>query len=365
MDPIIKNLTVIPCATTNQCTQKCHIGEEELLLLGGRIGSFVRIRHHGKVLICCVWLQKTKFSGFISYDDMVYEPIIENRQQNIQRHDGIELLHPGITVALEVSIIATDVHSTEILRKRTYEHKLEDHCKNCLMNICVTSNCVVDLRKHKLGQAYKISYIKIHSFNCTAVVINKDMKINVTQIKSRERFEQEQEETEIIIAGVDTAVKSLTEIINLPFKYAKQVTALGINPPKGILLRGPPGCGKTTLVRHVSKLCDAHLVTINGPEIFGSRPGESEENLRRVFQKAITMCKEGPCILFIDEIDSLCPARDKSSSSQEGRVTGQLLNLMDGLQARETLIVIGATNRPSAIDPNLRRPGRFDKEVRY
>ncbi|KAI9013080.1 P-loop containing nucleoside triphosphate hydrolase protein [Gaertneriomyces semiglobifer] len=154
------------------------------------------------------------------------------------------------------------------------------------------------------------------------------------------------------------------EIVTYPLRYPRLIAKLNVEPPKGILLHGAPGVGKTMLVRTVAQSCGAKVIIIHGPEIFSPLFGESEERLRSAFREAVSLAssQSTPCILFIDEIDALAPRRDVSRP-QENRIVAQLLTLMDGMESRGSLVVIGATNRPNAIDPALRRPGRFDREV--
>jgi transitional endoplasmic reticulum ATPase len=161
------------------------------------------------------------------------------------------------------------------------------------------------------------------------------------------------------VGGLGTTVEQVRELIELPLKHPELFARLGIDPPKGVLLYGPPGTGKTLLARAVAHESDASFFVINGPEIMGSHYGESEARLRSVFEEAE---RDAPSIIFIDEIDSIAPSRDESGET-ERRVVAQLLTLMDGLSARGHVVVIGATNRPDALDEALRRPGRFDREI--
>ncbi len=162
------------------------------------------------------------------------------------------------------------------------------------------------------------------------------------------------------LGGMNETVKALREMVELPLRYPELFTRLGVDPPRGVLLHGPPGTGKTRLARAVANESEAEFFLINGPEIMGSAYGESEKKLREVFEAA---AKAAPSILFIDEIDSIAPRRDKVHGEAEKRLVAQLLTLMDGLEARTNLVVIAATNRPEAIDEALRRPGRFDREI--
>ena len=163
------------------------------------------------------------------------------------------------------------------------------------------------------------------------------------------------------IGGLHEEILKVREMIELPLKHPELFDRLGIDPPKGVLLHGPPGTGKTLIAKAVANESGANFYTINGPEIMSKFYGQSEENLRKIFEDAE---KNSPSIVFIDEIDAIAPKRSEVHGEVERRVVSQLLTLMDGLKGRGKLIVIGATNIPDSIDPALRRPGRFDREIR-
>ncbi|MFL6846209.1 MAG: CDC48 family AAA ATPase [Allosphingosinicella sp.] len=162
------------------------------------------------------------------------------------------------------------------------------------------------------------------------------------------------------LGGIGTTIDQLRELVELPLRYPEIFERLGVDPPKGVLLYGPPGTGKTRLARAVANESDASFFHIAGPEIMGSAYGESERRLREVFEEA---AKASPAIIFIDEIDSIAPKRGQVQGETEKRLVAQLLTLLDGLEPRQNLIVIAATNRPEALDEALRRPGRFDREI--
>ena len=163
------------------------------------------------------------------------------------------------------------------------------------------------------------------------------------------------------IGGLHIEIQKVREMIELPLKHPELFDRLGIDPPKGVLLHGPPGTGKTLIAKAVANESGANFYTINGPEIMSKFYGQSEENLRKVFEEAQ---KNAPSIVFLDEIDAIAPKRSEVHGEVERRVVSQLLTLMDGLKGRGKVIVIGATNIPDVIDPALRRPGRFDREIR-
>jgi len=162
------------------------------------------------------------------------------------------------------------------------------------------------------------------------------------------------------IGGLSREIREIREIIEVPLRHPELFSKLGINPPRGVLLHGPPGTGKTLIARAVASETDANFVSISGPEVVSKFYGESEERLRQIFEEA---ARAAPSIIFIDEIDSIAPKREEVSGDMERRVVAQLLALMDGLSSRGEVVVIGATNRPNALDPALRRGGRFDREV--
>ncbi|MES2045936.1 MAG: CDC48 family AAA ATPase [Pseudomonadota bacterium] len=186
-----------------------------------------------------------------------------------------------------------------------------------------------------------------------------------TEIDLRPEYEEPKEArradvTYDDIGGMGPTIDQLREMVELPLRYPELFQRLGVDPPKGVLLHGPPGTGKTRLARAVANESAAEFFLINGPEIMGSAYGESEGKLRQIFEEA---AKAAPSIVFIDEIDSIAPKRGQVSGEAEKRLVAQLLTLMDGLESRANIVVIAATNRPEALDEALRRPGRFDREI--
>ena len=200
-----------------------------------------------------------------------------------------------------------------------------------------------------------------YSPQAEAVRIHLETKIILSEKSHKQITEMEQTRvTYEDIGGLEDEIQKIREMIELPIRHPELFKRIGIDPPKGVLLHGPPGTGKTLLARAVAYETEAHFKTISGPEIMSKFYGQSEENLRKVFEEAK---ENAPSIIFIDELDSIAPKRGEVTGEVERRVVAQLLSLMDGLEGRGETIVIGATNRVNDIDPALRRPGRFDREI--
>jgi len=194
-----------------------------------------------------------------------------------------------------------------------------------------------------------------------AVRISLETEIKLSDKTYKELIEREKSRVSYEdIGGLEDEIQRIREMIELPIKHPELFKRIGIDPPKGVLLHGPPGTGKTLLARAVAFETDAHFITISGPEIMSKFYGQSEQNLRDIFDDAK---KNAPSIIFIDELDSIAPKRGEVTGEVERRVVAQLLSLLDGLEGRGEIIVIGATNRVNDIDIALRRPGRFDKEI--
>jgi transitional endoplasmic reticulum ATPase len=211
-----------------------------------------------------------------------------------------------------------------------------------------------------LGTGLKFVVVSTQPSQFVYVTRDTQVEIREEPVKERELRRGIPRVTWEDIGDLEEAKEKIREIVELPMKHPELFEHLGIEPPKGILLYGPPGVGKTLLAKALANEIGAYFIAINGPEIMSKYYGESEQRLREIFEEAE---KNAPSIIFIDEIDAIAPRREEVTGEVEKRVVAQLLTLMDGLKERGKVIVIGATNRPEALDPALRRPGRFDREI--
>lgn len=207
---------------------------------------------------------------------------------------------------------------------------------------------------------YTLTFVIVATKPSGVVVVGRGTEIELKEKPAEEVKRAVPNVTYEDIGGLKRELRLVREMIELPLKHPELFQRLGIEPPKGVLLHGPPGTGKTLIAKAVANEVDAHFISISGPEIMSKYYGESEQRLREIFEEAK---QNAPSIIFIDEIDSIAPKREEVTGEVERRVVAQLLALMDGLESRGQVIVIAATNRPDAIDPALRRPGRFDREI--
>uniref|UniRef100_A0A8C2SS84 AFG2 AAA ATPase homolog A n=1 Tax=Coturnix japonica TaxID=93934 RepID=A0A8C2SS84_COTJA len=223
------------------------------------------------------------------------------------------------------------------------------------------------LEMPKKGVSELPSAVKPGAFSSTDTFYYISSRTRINFIETRTNVAEDSDHgpqvTYDMIGGLSSQLKTIRETVELPLKQAELFKSYGISPPRGVLLYGPPGTGKTLIAKAIANEVGAHVTVINGPEIISKFYGESESRLRQIFAEASLRC---PSIIFIDELDALCPKREGSQNEVEKRVVASLLTLMDGIGSEGTegqLVVLGATNRPHALDAALRRPGRFDKEI--
>ncbi|MBB3019387.1 transitional endoplasmic reticulum ATPase [Microvirga lupini] len=311
-------------------------------------------------------------------------PYAEDEGLNIVRLDGLQRVNAGVGSGDHVEVKRADVRpatrvvlapaqkglrlqgSGDALKRTFYQRPLT---AGDVISTSIYSQRSTDQRlPEELRGLLNIPAYGLQEIRLVVVTTQPRGIVHVTaetEIELRPQFEEPREArradvTYDDIGGLGSTVDQLREMVELPLRHPELFQRLGIDPPKGVLLYGPPGTGKTRLARAVANETEAQFYHIAGPEIMGRHYGESEQRLRQVFQEAQ---QNAPAIIFIDEIDSIAPKREEVTGEVERRIVAQLLTLMDGLEPRQNIVVIGATNRREAIDEALRRPGRFDREI--
>ncbi|HDD26181.1 MAG TPA: AAA family ATPase, partial [Acidilobales archaeon] len=286
----------------------------------------------------------------------------EDQGRDIIRMDGLQRKNAGVSLGEKVIVRKAEVKSATVVKLASASPQSQispdpsmiSYIKRKLVDYPIVEGDTVLIPV--LGQP--LPFIVVQTKPSGVVVLTHDTNVIILE-KPVEQYRIPRVTYEDI-GGMKHIIEKVRELIEVPLKHPELFRRLGIEPPKGILLIGPPGVGKTLLAKAVANETDAYFIAINGPEIMSKFYGESEQRLREIFEEAK---KHSPAIIFIDEIDAIAPKRDEVLGEVERRVVAQLLTLLDGLQSRGDVIVIGATNRPHALDPALRRPGRFDREI--
>ncbi len=320
-----------------------RIGSDVMSELGLRSGDVVRVKGRENVPTIVMRLRGN------------------DEDLGIIRMDGVTRVNAGVKLGDEVTIEKVEnineAKSIELspTEKIMLSGDVEEFFKERLIDKPVIDGMkvMVDI----LGRRLYYIITSVRPKGISIVTDETNVMVSESVVESKRKTPSVRYED---IGGLKNAIYKIREMVELPLKHPELFERLGIEPPKGVLLYGPPGCGKTLLAKAVANETDSNFYLINGPEIMSKYYGESEKQLRDVFEKAE---KNAPSIIFIDEIDSIAPKRESIGGDVERRVVSQLLTLMDGLKGRGQVIVIAATNRPNDIDPALRRPGRFDREI--
>jgi len=312
-------------------------------LLGIQIGDVVQIEGK-KSTVAIVW------PGYP-----------EDTNRGIIRIDGSTRRNAGASIDDKVAVQKiTAKRATRITLAPTEPLRImggDEYLSQVLDERAVTKGDVIEI--NIMGRKVELIILSYQP-SAEAVIVDRESEIKLSEKPVKEQFAKLPRVTYEDIGGLTEEVKKVREMIELPLKHPELFERLGVEAPKGVLLHGPPGTGKTLLAKAVASETNANFLSITGPEIMSKFYGESEERLREMFKQAE---ENAPSIIFIDEIDSIAPKRDEVTGETERRVVAQLLALMDGLESRGKVVVIGATNRPNALDLALRRPGRFDREI--
>jgi transitional endoplasmic reticulum ATPase len=317
-----------------------RIDPEDLKKLEAQIGDTIQVKGK-RVAVCKVMPAYKEHRGqsWIQMDGLTRE------NAGVRVDDFVEVSKTQVQPAQRVVIVPTSIAPSE--RDLNYIGSLLDG-----MPLLVGSR----IRATLFGSRWA-DFVVESTAPKGPVLVNPTTQLVVgksKEVKESRRISYED------VGGLKPQMQRIREMIELPLRYPEVFKRLGIDAPKGVLLHGPPGCGKTLIARSIAYETEANFFSINGPEIIHKFYGESEAQLRKIFEEAAA---KGPSIIFLDEIDAIAPRREKVVGDVEKRVVAQLLALMDGLTKRENVIVIAATNIPDALDPALRRPGRFDREI--
>ncbi|ABM03077.1 cell division control protein 48 ATPase of AAA family CDC48 subfamily [Psychromonas ingrahamii 37] len=318
-----------------------RIGPEDMLRLGLEVGDIVTVngkrRTVAKVMIC-------------------YKPM---REQSCIQLDGISRSNAGVGLGDRVEverIIASPAQRLTLTPVDLAPRKKDLNYIGSLVDGLVVME----------GDRIRVSLFGSRSIDFRVKNVSPKSPVLIggtTQLTIGDEAEEETSSSSLSyedVGGVKPQLARIREMIELPLRYPELFDQLGIDAPKGVLIYGPPGCGKTLIARIIAHETEANFFSVSGPEIIHKFYGESEAHLRKIFEEA---GRKGPSIIFIDEIDAIAPRRDQVVGEVEKRVVAQLLALMDGLNSRQNIIVIAATNLPNLLDPALRRPGRFDREI--
>ncbi|XP_073424577.1 ATPase family gene 2 protein homolog B isoform X2 [Dendrobates tinctorius] len=351
-------LRLLPLNHEDHGTQRCRLGPKAMSDLGLKIGFPLLISLPSGSCLCTAWPRRDLSDGFLQADlmcSMSPPPVVEYRDplslNHIKRLNSVKLKKVTVKTILKNVKEKLSISGPGLL----------EIVKDVLRNVYVLPKYVVTVPG--ASPIVNVEILEMDPVTDGAGLITAKTSVHVKETTTLEWYKKGPgNSSQYQVAGMDNVCKALKEILSLPFLYPKTITKLGISCPKGVLLVGPPGVGKTLLVKAVATQVGAHLISLSGPVIHGSRPGEAEENLRKIFENASNISHGGPCILFIDEIDSLCPKRGHSGNTPENRIVAQLLTLMDGIHSDNKMVIVAATNQPDVIDSALRRPGRFDRE---
>jgi transitional endoplasmic reticulum ATPase len=298
----------------------------------------------------------------------VWRALLEDWNQHKVRIDNFSRTNAGVSIGdtIKISSLKEEIEAKRVLLAppedlpKNIQVSNNPHVINSLIDFPVVKNDSIPIMVGlPFIQPQIVAYMVVDIEPEQAVIITKNTIIEFSE-KPAAGFEGLKRISYEDIGGLKDELQRLRETIELPMRHPELFQKLGIEPPKGVLLYGPPGTGKTLIAKAVASESGAHFISIAGPEVISKYYGESEQRLREVFEEAR---QNAPSIIFIDELDSITPRREEVTGEVERRVVAQLLTMMDGLEERGQVVVIGATNRIDAVDPALRRPGRFDREI--
>nr|XP_045756107.1 ribosome biogenesis protein SPATA5L1 isoform X2 [Mirounga angustirostris] len=356
-EPLLK---VLPLDARDRGTQRCRLGPAAFRALGAHLGSAVKISlPDGGSCLCAAWLRRDGADGFVQLDPQCASPGAAVGASGFRGSLSLRSLRlvpcPSLRLLTVWPVLRERAGAPGALNPAA----VLEAAQELLRNRPVSRGHVVAAPPGAPGPVAALHIVSGAPSPDPAGLVTPRTRISLSGVPPSEAEPQ----AEVPLGGLSEAADSLRELLRLPLRYPRTLAALGLALPRGVLLAGPPGVGKTQLVRAVVREAGAELLAVSAPALQGARPGETEENVRQVFERARELASRRPTLLFLDEVDALCPRRGGPHRAAESRVVAQVLTLLDGISGDREVVVVASTNRPDALDPALRRPGRFDREV--
>ncbi|XP_021117244.1 spermatogenesis-associated protein 5-like protein 1 isoform X2 [Heterocephalus glaber] len=354
-------LKLLPVDDRDQGTQRCRLGPAAFRTLGVHLGSAVRVSlpGGGGACLCTAWPRRDGADGFVQLDAQCASPG-SAAALALAAGPGGGGLRLGCLRAVPCPPLRR-VTVWPVLRERADapgDAAVLEAARELLRNRPVSEGLLLAAPPGAPGPLAAVHIVG--GVPEPAGLVTARTCVGLGAEPPAEEAQPPAEET---LGGLAEAAAALRELLRLPLCYPRALAALGLAMPRGVLLAGPPGVGKTRLVRAVAREVGARLLAVGGAALQGARPGETEARVRRVFERARELAARGPGLLLLDELDSLCPRRGGPHRLSESRAVAQVLTLLDGFDGHQDVVVVATTNRPDALDPALRRPGRFDREV--
>ncbi|XP_072366021.1 ATPase family gene 2 protein homolog B [Scyliorhinus torazame] len=351
-------LRLLPPDAGDRGSQRCRLGPRALAALGLKLGSPVRICLPGGAALCAAWPRRDRAEGFLQLDTKCVSPWLVGRPcqglslglGHLQPLSCVKLRRVRVRAVLETGAWGLGGESKGLTGELL---------KELLRGVYLCPGFVVELAAWPGLRLLEVTAVEPELEPGSTGFLGTRTRLEVVEVLRPEQFQSQGRD--LRLGGLEQAASPLRELLSLPLRFPKALGRLGLPCPRGVLLLGPPGVGKTALLRALAHELEAPILEVSPAAIQGSRPGESEQKLRRLFEKA--QGQAGPCLLFIDDMDSLFPRRAAAGNRPEDRLVAQLLTLMDNLDPWTQMLVVAASSRPEALEPALRRPGRFDREI--